>query len=57
MLVLNIFWISSVRGAVSKALLMSIVARSVLYGGLGTFRPSRMFVLALLGVLCLSVGL
>ena len=31
------------RGTVSKALLMSIVARSVLYAGLGTFRPSCMY--------------
>ena len=31
---------SSVCGTVPKALLMSIVARSVLYAGLETFRPS-----------------
>ena len=31
MLLLNIFWMSSVQGTVSKALLMSTVARSVLY--------------------------
>ena len=31
------------RGMASTALLMSIVARSVLYAGLGTFRPSCMY--------------
>ena len=34
---------SSVRGTVLKALLMSMVARSVLYTGLGMFRPSCMY--------------
>ena len=34
---------SGVRGAVSKALLMSTVARSVLCAGLGMFRPSCMY--------------
>jgi len=43
MLVLNIFCMSNVRGTVSKALLMSIVARSVLCAGLGIFRPSCMY--------------
>ena len=43
MLVLNIFCMSNVRGTVSKALLMSIVARSVLCTGLGIFRPSCMY--------------
>ena len=33
---------SSVLGTVSKALLMSIVARSVLWAGFGAFRPSCM---------------
>lgn len=42
MLVLNIFCMSNVRGTVSKALLMSIVAKSVLCAGLGMFRPSCM---------------
>ena len=42
MLVLKIFCVRSVRGTVSKALLMSIVARRVLYAGLGEFRPSCM---------------
>ena len=43
MLVLIIFCMSSVCGTVSKALLISCKARSVLYAGLGTFRPSCMF--------------
>ena len=43
MLVLNIFCMSNVRGTVSKALLMSIVARSVLCAGLGILRPSCMY--------------
>ena len=43
MLVLNIFCMSNVRGTVSNALLMSIVARSVLCAGLGIFRPSCMY--------------
>ena len=34
---------SGVRGTMSKALIMSIVARSVLCAGLGTFKPSRMY--------------
>ena len=40
MSVLNILFVSSVRGTVSKALLMSIVASSVLCAGLGVLRPS-----------------
>ena len=44
MLDLNIFCMSIVRGTVSKALLMSILARrSVLCAGLGMFRPSCMY--------------
>ena len=43
MLVLNVFCMSNVRGTVSKALRMSIVARSVLCAGLGIFRPSCMY--------------
>ena len=43
MLVLNIFCMSNVRGTVSKALLVSIVAKSVLCTGLGIFRPSCMY--------------
>ena len=42
MLVLFIFCISSVLGTVSKALLMSTVARSVRNAGFGAFRPSCM---------------
>ena len=38
---------SSVRGTVSKALLMSIVANMVRCAGLGVFRPS--------GMCCVSV--
>ena len=57
MLVLKNIWMSSVRGTVPKALLMSIVARSVLYAGLGTFRPSWMYGITLFGVLWLSVGI
>ena len=56
MLVLNISWMSGVRETVSKALLISIVARSVLL----VRRRSGLrvcIVLALLGVLWLSVGL
>jgi len=34
--------VSSVRGTVSKALLMSIVAKSVRSAGFGVFRPSCM---------------
>ena len=41
--VLNIFCMSSMRGTVSKALLISIMARSVLYANFGTFRPSCMY--------------
>ena len=40
MLVLNIFWLGSMRGIVSKALLLSIVTRSVVYDGLGMYKPS-----------------
>ena len=43
MLVLNIFCVSSVLGTVLKALLISIVARSVLCGGLGMFKPSCIY--------------
>ena len=43
MLVLNSFCTSNVRGTVLKALLMSIVASSVLCAGLGIFRPSCMY--------------
>ena len=39
MFVLTFFWMSSLRGTVSKALLISIVNRRVLSAGLGTFRP------------------
>ena len=48
MFVLNSYWMSSVRGTISKALLISVVGRSVLYAGLGKFRP--------LCVYCVSVG-
>ena len=40
MSVLKILLVRSVDGTVSKALLMSIVARSVRCAGLGVFRPS-----------------
>jgi len=40
MFVLFIFCVSRVRGTVSKALLMSIVANRVRCAGLGVFRPS-----------------
>ena len=43
MLVLNILRMSNVRGTVSKALLMYIVAKSVLCAGFGIFRPSCMY--------------
>jgi len=43
MLILKILWMSSVRGTVSKALLMSIVARSVLYADSGMFRTLYMY--------------
>ena len=43
MLVFNIIRMSSVCGTMSNALLMSILVRSVLYAGLGTFRPSCMY--------------
>ena len=42
MLVLNIFCLSDVRGTVSKALLISIVAINVLCASLGILRPSCM---------------
>ena len=47
-LCLNIFCMSSVRGIVSKALLISIVASIVLYAGLGTLRPSCMYCVSVL---------
>lgn len=40
---LAIFWMSKVRGIVSKALLMSIVAKSVRCAGFGVLRPSCIF--------------
>ena len=40
MSVLNILFVSSVRGTVSKALVMSIVARIVRCSGFGELRPS-----------------
>ena len=43
MLALNILCMSSVRGTASKALLISIEARSVMYTGFGTFRPLCMY--------------
>ena len=43
MLASNILCMSSVRGTVTKVLLISIVAKSVLYAGLGKFRPSCMY--------------
>ena len=43
LLVLNIFTTSSVRGTVSKAILMSIVARGALHAALGVFRPWCMY--------------
>ena len=43
MLVLNIFYMSSVCGTVSKALLISIVTRSVLCAGSGIIRPSCIY--------------
>ena len=42
MSVLKIFCMSGVSGTVSKALLMSIVAKRVRCAGLGVFRPSSM---------------
>jgi len=42
MFVLQIFSISRVRGTVSKALLVSIAARSVRCAGFGVSRPSCM---------------
>ena len=43
MLVLNIFWMRIECTKVSTALLMSFLARSVLYAGLRTFRSSCMY--------------
>ena len=43
MLVMNIFFTSSVCGTVLKALLISIVARSVLCAGLVIFRLSCLY--------------
>ena len=57
MLVLNIFCMSSVRATVSKALLMSIVAGSVLCAGLEIFRPSCMYCVSVVKVLWLSAEL
>ena len=42
MLAMFIFCMSCVLGTVSQALLMSIVARTVLCAGFGVFRPSCM---------------
>ena len=48
MLVLNIFCMSSVRGTVSKDLLMSFLARSVPCAGFGIFRLSCMYCVSVL---------
>ena len=43
MLVLNVFCMSGVRRMVSKALLMSIMAKSILCAGFEIFSPSCMY--------------
>ena len=47
---------NSVPGTVWKALLMSIVAISVMYAGSGIFRPSCMYCISVVRVTWLSVG-
>ena len=45
---------SSVRGTVLKALLISTAARSVLYAGLGMFRPSYVFCVSVVNILVIE---